>query len=207
MLGEHITRRRAAWAGVGAVLLTYLTIAVSVFLFDGYDWGADALSTLGHADREGAEQSRVTFSIGLTLTALLGLVFSVGLYGLERRRLWRAGAVLFAVSQGTIVWQVIFPAGVPQHDWLSIFPFFAGALVLLGVDQFRIPETRMFGVVVLSNLAVAVLGAVLLLQTDLEGWAVFQMLGVSVFSLATLLFGARLLGALEPKGEYDQQAL
>jgi hypothetical protein len=36
---------------------------------------------------------------------------------------------------------------------------------------------------------------------------VFQMLGVSVFSVATLLFGARLLGVLEPKGEYDEPGL
>jgi hypothetical membrane protein len=194
MLEERISDEVTACAGVVAIALAAVTIVVSVALFDGYDLDIHALSTLGHADRESAAQSRITFSIGLTLTALLGLVFSVGLSRLEQRRLWRAGSVLFAISQGTIVWQVVFPAGVPQHDWLSIFPFFAGALLLLGVDQFRAPETRLFGIVVLSNLAVGLLGAGLLLQTDLEGWAIFQLLGVSVFSIATLLFAARLLG-------------
>lgn len=196
MLTTFVTRERAAWAGIISVFLTVLTITLSVMLFDGFDWGRHALSTLAHFDKESADQSRYVFSGGLLLTAVLGLVFSVGLSRLEERRLWQAGSVLYALSHLAIVWIVVFPAGVPQHRWVSVFPFFTGALVFLGVDQLRIPETRLFGVVVLSNLLVASLGAFLVLQTDIEGWVIHQLLGVAVFAIATLLFAARMLGTI-----------
>lgn len=198
MLTGRISQRTAGWAGVTSILTTAVTIGAAVVLFDGYDWGQHNLSTLGHVDNELAAGSRLVFSGGLVVTALLGLVFAVGLYRLADRRLWRAGAVLYAISQGTVAWQGVFPAGVPQHDWLSIFPFFVAALVCIGVDQIRAPETRLYGVVVLSTLAVASLGALLVLGTDIEGWAIHQTLGVAVFAIATLLYAGRLLDVLTP---------
>ena len=207
MLAAYISDERAGWTGLVGVVFIYLVIGVSVLLFDGYDWAIHDLSTLGHVDMEAAEQSRVVFSGGLVVTTLLGLVFSVGLYRLERRRLWQAGAVLYAISHLTVAWQGVFPAGVPQHNWLSAFPFFIAALLVLGIDQLRLRETRMFGVVVLTNLVVGLVAAGLLYQTDIQGSSIFQTIGVTVFSLVTLLFGARLLGLLEPKGEYDEPGL
>ena len=194
MLDARISRETAGWAGVLVVATAAATIALSVALFDGYDWGVHALSTLGHVDMAAATDSRPVFTAGLLLAAVFGLVFAVGLARLEDRRLWTAGAALYAIAHLTVAWQAIFPAGVPQHDWLSVFPFFVGALLVLGVDQLRTPETRLFGVVVLSNLAIGLLGAGLLLQTDVEGWAIHQVLGLAVFSVLTLLFAGRLLG-------------
>jgi hypothetical membrane protein len=194
MFEEHISDELAAWAGIAGVVVSFLTIAVSVVLFEGFDWGGHALSTLAHLDKESAAQSRVVFSGGLILTALLGLVFSVGLFRLEDRILWQSGAAMYVCSNLAMVWISVFPLGTPQHHWLSVFPFFAWTVLVIGLDQLRHAETRLFGLAVLSNFAVGVLGAILLLQTDIEGWAIHEMFGVTVFATVTLLFAARLLG-------------
>jgi hypothetical membrane protein len=193
-LGDRISDTVAAYAGLVGVGTTALTIALSVLLFEGYDWDVHDLSTLGHVSMESAAQSRLVFSGGLIVTALFGLVFAVGLSRIEDRLLWQVGAVLYAVSHLTVIWQAVFPAGVPQHNWLSIFPFFAGSLLVLGLDQIRVVETRLHGIVVLSNLVVGLLGAGLVLQTDVTGSAVLQTIGITVFALVTALYAARLLG-------------
>lgn len=190
----RVSNELAAWIGILGIVVATLTITIAVVLFDGFSWGVHDLSTLGHADMSEAEQSRYVFSGGMILTGLLGLAYSVGLYRIEDRVVWKSGAIMYALSHVTLMWQGVFPAGVPQHNWLTIFPFFTLALLLLGIDQLRFRETRLFGVVLLTNLVVGVLGAALLVQTDIEGWAIHEMLGVIVFMIATILFAFRLLG-------------
>jgi hypothetical membrane protein len=194
MLTERITDEMAGWAGIVGIGIATVTIVASVLLFDGFDWAVHDLSTLAHVDKEIAADSRFVFSGGLIVTALFGFVFAVGLFRVEDRLLWKSGVVMYVVSHLILIWISVFPAGTPQHGWLSVFPAFVWTVLVIGVDQFRHPETRLFGIAVLSNFFVGVLGAALLLQTDIEGWAIHETLGVTVFSILTLLYAARLLG-------------
>lgn len=192
-LSERVTRRRAGWSGVIGAGLTVLTLVASLVLFEGFDWGRHDLSTLGHVDLASAEQSFYMFNIGLAVTAMFGIVFAIGLFRIERRPLWQVGVILYAVSHVSVMWQALFPAGVPQHNWLSIFPFFALSLLILGLDQVRGAGTRLYGITILSNLLVGTIAAGLLAQTGIEGWAIHEMVGVTVFLIATILFATRLL--------------
>jgi len=78
-------------------------------------------------------------------------------------------------------------------------------VLVLGIDQLRRHETRLFGAALLTNLVVGFTRALLLLQTDIEGCALYEMFGAAVFSILTLLFAARLLGVVEPVGDYARQ--
>ncbi|MDZ7729826.1 MAG: DUF998 domain-containing protein [Natrialbaceae archaeon] len=189
MLRDAVSDRKAGIAGLIGVMTTIVTVTVPLYLFDGFDWAQHDLSTLGHID----VTYNYVFNGGLVVTALFGLVFAIGLFHVEDRQAWQAGSVVYAIAHLSVIWQAVFPAGTPEHNWLSIFPFFAGALLLLGIDQVRIPQTRLWGIVILTNLFVGLLAAGLIAQTDISGWAIHETLGVTVFALVTLLYAMRML--------------
>ncbi len=192
MITERITERKAGFAGIIGVITTILTVSIPVLLFDWFVWSQDDLSTLGHID---VQQSYI-FNTGLVLTAVFGLIFSIGLYRLEDRQIWRAGTVVYAFSHLAVIWQGVFPAGTPQHNYLSIFPFFLGSLLLLGIDQLRFRDTRFLGLLILSNLFIGVLAVFLLQLIPLEGWAIHETIGVAVFALVSLVLALRMLDVL-----------
>ncbi len=157
-----------------------------------FNWADNALSDLGAL---GTPHNYI-FNIGIILTGIIGLLFTLNIYKIMNTKIGKLGQFLFGLGLVFLILVGIFPSGTSPHNLVAIsfFLFSTLGIVVVGVDQLFSKHTREWG---LSLMFIITLGltSLLLITTipyDLDA-AIPEAIGVIVFSEFSLGFGYRLL--------------
>lgn len=143
--------------GLLSLIIAYSSIALSISVSPWFNWVENALSDLG-----ARPPSSPIFNLGLMLSSILALLFSIGLRRLYRGTSGAVGIALYALSTISLFMIGFFPenAGI-IHYYVSVAFFVFVALTLIAFGIYNLisrPRSITMGIVllVLSVLAIVV---------------------------------------------------
>ncbi len=206
---ERISSRTAGLCGILGPIVSIIFIGAAISIHPWFSFADNALSDLGAI----GTSNNYVFNIGLILTGIFALIFTLGLIQFLDRKLGRIGAVIFGAGNVSLILIGIFPEGMPLHYPVSIGFFALAALGIFieGIDQLRKDSTRPWGILIICILFLA--GASIVLTSTIpydftQGLvhepsasisfpiAISETIGSIVYGEFTIVFGARMLDVL-----------
>lgn len=188
----QVPSRAAGICGVVSPLVAFGAIGASILLHDWFSWADNALSDLGAL----GTSYNLVFNLGLIVAGVLGVIFSLGLPKLIDEKVGVSGVIIFGVGMISLTLIGVFPSGTEPHEFVSIafYALTTLALTIIGVDQLRGSSDRVWGIFVLSIIALA-LASIALINTIPRnlGAAIPEVIGALVISEFSIIFGIRLL--------------
>jgi len=180
--------RLAGVCGVIAPLVALSSIFLAIAYSPWFNWTDNALSDLG------VGTAAFLFNSGLIVGGLLGLVFSLGMVQVLRKRvLGLAGAFMLVLAAVSLVGVGVFPETAGRiHFYVSVafFAFGPSSLLLVGIALARESSWRKLGVFSVLTGAFAV--AVWAVPYPYRGVAVPEMLASLSTSLWFIILGVKL---------------
>lgn len=206
---ERISSRTAGLCGILGPIVSIIFIGAAISIHPWFSFADNALSDLGAI----GTSNNYVFNIGLILTGIFALIFTLGLIQFLDRKLGRIGAVIFGAGNVSLILIGFFPEGMALHYPVSIGFFALAALGIFieGIDQLRKDSTRPWGILIICILFLA--GASIVLTSTIpydftQGLvhepsasisfpiAISEMIGSIVYGEFTIVFGARMLDIL-----------
>jgi hypothetical membrane protein len=133
----------AALSGILTPIVAFSCITLAILYYPPFSWTDNALSDLGVVEGTTA----LVFNGGLIVSGILGLIFSMGVYGyLGKTALGKIGALLFALDTLALALIGIFPENVkPTHYYVSVmfFMLFPIAMLVLAAAFIKKAEVKM----------------------------------------------------------------
>lgn len=206
---EKISDRKAGLSSILGPIVAVISISAAILIHPWFSFADNALSDLGAI---GTSHNYV-FNIGLILTGIFGLIFTLGLIRFLDRNMGKVAATIFGAGTVSLILIGIFPEGTAIHLFVSLgfFGLAALGILIVGIDQLRDQASRPWGIMILCLLILA--GASIALTSTipydfLQGLvhkpsvnfgfpiAISETIGSIVYGEFTIVFGARMLGLL-----------
>jgi hypothetical membrane protein len=144
-----MNKNRDAWlkisgvCGVLALIIAFVFILSAIASYSQFSWLDNALSDLGVVEGVTA----ILFNLGLILSGVLTLIFSLGLFTLLRNKvLGFAGTLILAVDALALALIGIFPESAkPMHYYASVafFVLFPMSMLLICAEFLSSSRTKM----------------------------------------------------------------
>jgi hypothetical membrane protein len=129
--------------GVLALIIAFVFILSAIASYSQFSWLDNALSDLGIVEGVTA----ILFNLGLILSGVLTLIFSLGLFTLLRNKvLGFAGTLILAVDALALALIGIFPESAkPMHYYASVafFVLFPMSMLLICAEFLSSSRTKM----------------------------------------------------------------
>lgn len=178
--------------GLLSLVVAYSSIALSIFVSPWFSWIENALSDLG-----AREPSSVIFNLGLMLSAILALLFTIGLRKLHRGALGAVGVTFYASSTISLFMIGFFPetAGV-IHYYVSVAFFVLIALTLITFGVYNLVSSPRLLALGIALLLLSVLAIVVWLF-PWKGVAIPELISSLTISTLVIITSIRLLSMRE----------
>ncbi len=185
------SKRAGGIFGIISPIIALVFIAISIYLNPWFVWADNALSDLGAV----GESYNFVYNSGMVLSGSFGILFSVVLRKICVTRFGFFGVFAFGLGMFFLALVGFFPSGYSPHMFVSIafFSLTTIALIIVGIDQVWVEETRPWGIFTLSLTLTGII-AILLTQKipySLEA-AIPEFIGAIVYIQFSLIFGIRL---------------
>lgn len=187
-----ISGRKAGIFGILSPLIALVFISIAIYLNPWFVLSDNALSDLGAI----GESYNYVFDIGIILTGFTNILFSFGLQNLKNTRIGHCGATIYGVGVSFLLLVGVFPLGTSPHSYVAVISFLLAtlAIILIGIDQALAKQTRPWGIFALSIVVLGIISFILVHEIPYNlGAAIPEIIGASVFSEFSIIYGARLI--------------
>ncbi len=181
-------------SGVLAPVLALLFIWATIAIHPWFSFPKNALSDLGALKTP----RHWVYDLGMILVGSLGVLFVFGVPALTNSPVGILGVIVFAAGFLNLVLVGIFPGGTGPHNMVSMLFFLLTTIgiLMVGVDQLLKGETVVWGIFLVSLVALGLVSVSLVGTIKHLGAAVPETIGAFAFSEFTIVFGLRLLRLL-----------
>lgn len=186
---ELVPERVGGFCGILAPFIAYGLISISILVSPDFSFASSALSELGATD---VAYNNI-FNFGLIFSGLLFIIFLVGMFRLTESQVGLVGLSGIIVGAICLILVGVFPMGTDPHWVLALlfYSFSIGGMIIFGLDQFLEFE-HVWGVLVWSNLAFALIAISLVAVLEPGGVAIYEVIGSIPIMQFGIVFGTRL---------------
>ncbi|MBS3817061.1 MAG: DUF998 domain-containing protein [Candidatus Thermoplasmatota archaeon] len=186
---ELVPERVGGFCGILAPFIAYGLISISILVNPDFSFASSALSELGATD---VAYNNI-FNFGLIFSGLLFIIFLVGMFRLTESQVGLVGLSGIIVGAICLILVGVFPMGTDPHWLLALlfYSFSIGGMIIFGLDQFLEFE-HVWGVLVWSNLAFALIAISLVAVLEPGGVAIYEVIGSIPIMQFGIVFGTRL---------------